>query len=305
VLIRGLKLACMLAAGALLVTACRPGDRTPSPNAPDARRLAQRAQTVRVPVKVLVPCGLVSAFRDIALHIEDHLPGIRFRMKIYPVVEMTDHVLAGEVQADVFVSLGYKEIERLEAAHKIVKGSVRNIARFELALIATADNPHAVKDLPDLLKPEIKHVTMPPPFENSVGYYTQDVLKRAKLWDELQPKLVYPPDSAQVIKYMREGRADAALVYDTCLIETYTPTGESKGVTGSVEKVAMIDPQLYPPMYAPAAILLNSREPDAANRVIEYLLTDAVKPSLRKYGYRPTTPAEASKRPTASPQAPG
>jgi molybdate transport system substrate-binding protein len=290
----------LLAGLVTLSVACRSTSRQRSMQPPPAGIPTRPSEIARVPVRVLVPCGLASAFRDIGIDIDKRLPDVRFSMEIVPVVEMTDRVLAGELEADVFVSLGYKEIERLEAAGKMVGGSIRDIAQFELALITVAGNPHGVQDLDDLLAPGIKHVTMPPPHENSVGYYTQDVLRRAGLWDRLGGKLVYPESSAQVIKYMREGKADAALVYDTCLIETYTPTGEPKGVKGNIEKVAMIDPKLYPALYVPAAILLDSPEPDAANRVIEYLLTDEAQASLRRYGYGSAAPD--TEEPTAPPQ---
>lgn len=274
-----------------------PAESTGRPVEPSVR-------AARVPVKVLVPCGLASSFRDLSRQISDDLPSIRLRTKVLPVVEMTDRVLSGELKADVFTSLGYKEIERLERAGKLVRGSVRNFARFRLALITAKGNPHGVRTLDDLLKPEIRHVTMPPPHENSVGYYTQDVLRNAGLWDKLREKLVYPETSAQVIKYMREGWAEAAVIYDTCLIETYTPTGEPKEASVVVDKVAMIDPKLYPPMYAPAGILSNSTEPDAANRVIEYLLTDTARRIVRQYGFLPPGDDHNAESLNDPPQAP-
>ena len=257
----------------------------PEPPRPTARSTTARLK--RIPVKVLVPCGLASAFRDLAGQIHDDLPDIALTTRTLPVVEMTDKVLSGEIEADVFTTLGHKEIERLRKAGKLARGSVRNFARFRLALIVIRGNPLGVTELQDLLKPEVKHVTMPPPHENSVGYYTQDVLRRAGLWEQLEPKLVYPEESAQVIKYMREGWADAAIIYNTCLIETYTPTGEPKHASTTVEKVAIIGPALYPTLYAAAAILINTDEADAANRVIKYLLSDAAGPCFRKYGYLP------------------
>ncbi len=248
----------------------------------------------RVPVKVLVPCGLASGFRDISVQIREDMPDIRFLTKVVPVVEMTDKVLSGELSGDVFTSLGYKEIERLEAAGKLARNSLRNIAQFRLALIAGKTNPHGVKCLEDLLRPEIEHVTMPPPHENSVGYYTQDVLRNAGLWEKLEPKIVYPATSAEVIKYMRKGWADAAVIYDTCLIETYTPTGEPKMARSTVDKVAMIDPSLHPRMYAPAGILVDTKEPDAAYRVIEYLASEKCMVVFEKYSFIP--PADPTER---------
>ncbi len=260
---------------------------------------AQPPEVPKATVRVLVPCGLASSFRDISLQIPEDMLDISFRTRVLPVVEMTDKVLAEEIGGDVFASLGYKEIERLQEAGKLVEGSVRNIARFRLALIAGRGNPHGIARLEDLTKPAVKHVTMPPPHENSVGYYTQGVLRKAGLWDKLEPKLVYPEDSAQVIKYMREGWADAAVVYDTCLIETYTPTGDPKGTEGVVDKIGMIDPALYPTMHAPAGILTTATDVDAANRVIEYLMSDRVAAITARYGYLPAEEGGAPPETTA------
>ena len=267
----------------LIIPGCSRNGAEPS----EAAATAQSPQppATRTPVRVLVPCGMASAFRDLVPLVHEDLPDIRLLTRTVPVVEMTDKVLSGEIEGDIFTSLGYKEIERLQEAGRLAGGSVRNIARFRLALITIKDNPLGVHELKDLLKPEVEHVTMPPPHENSVGYYTQDVLRSAGLWDQLQSKLVYPEHSAEVIKYMRKGWADAAVVYDTCLIETYTPTGESKKSSSTVEKVAMIDPDLYPTLYAPAGILVDTEHADAASRVVDYLLTDNARPCFRKYGY--------------------
>jgi len=249
-----------------------------------------------VRVHVLVPCGLASVFARITVEAQEDLPDVHLTSDIVPVVAMTDRVLNGSLHADLFTSLGYKEIERLQRAGKLVRGSVRNMARFELCLATAAGNPLGVKDLHDLLKPEVKHVTMPPPHENSVGCYTRDVLKKAGLWEALDPKIVYPASSAQVPKYLRKGWADAAVVYDTCLIETYTPTGEPKGAKGAVEKVAMIDPALYPTMYAPAALLKGSKHPRAARRVLDYLVSDAVADCFRQHGFKPLAPSRGGAR---------
>ena len=265
----------------------------------DGTAAPQSHEVPKAAVRVLVPCGLASSFRDISLQIPEDMPDISFRTRVLPVVEMTDRVLAGEIGGDVFASLGYKEIERLQEAGRLVEGSVRNIARFRLALIAGRGNPLGITRLEDLTRPAVRHVTMPPPHENSVGYYTQDVLREAGLWSTLEPKLVYPEDSAQVIKYMREGWADAAVVYDTCLIETYTPTGDPKGTEGVVEKIGMIDPSLYPTMYAPACILTTATDVDAANRVIEYLMSDRVAAITARYGYLPAEDGGASPETTA------
>jgi len=281
-----------LAAVLMLATGCTRDNglrqnTPPADKAVDSQTVPTKAAGVdgRVTVRVLVPCGLASGFRDVSMQIADDLPDVRFLTKVIPVVEMTDRVLSGEQKADVFVSLGYKEIERLEQAGKLAKNSLRNIAQFRFALIVGKGNPHGVRELADMLKPAVEHITMPPPHENSVGYYAQDILRNAGLWEKLQHKAVYPKTSAQVIKYMREGLADAAVVYDTCLIETYTPTGERKEAPVTVDKVAMVDSSLYPPMYAPAGIIVDSAEPDAAFRVIKYLGSQRCAEVFQRYGY--------------------
>ena len=69
----------------------------PEPPRPTARSTTARLK--RIPVKVLVPCGLASAFRDLAGQIHDDLPDIALTTRTLPVVEMTDKVLSGEIEA--------------------------------------------------------------------------------------------------------------------------------------------------------------------------------------------------------------
>ncbi len=75
------------------------------------------------------------------------------------------------------------------------------------------------------------------------GQYTEQLLNSMKLWDQLQPKLVFAEDVRQVYDYVARGEVDAGVVYSSDAAALHAP---GVYVYAEATQQGLHDPLVYP-----------------------------------------------------------
>lgn len=185
--------------------------------------------------------------------------------------------LAQQIQqgapVDVFFSAATKQMNDLQQANLLLNETRRNLLTNRLVLI-TPKNGVVLTDFKQLTDARIKRIAIGEPKSVPVGQYTQEMLTKLGLWQQLQPKLVLGSNVRQVLTFVESGNVDAGIVYTT----------DAKA-SPKVAVRATAAENSHSPIVYPVAVISSSRHPDAAKMFVEFLAGDRAKIVFQKHGF--------------------
>ena len=173
---------------------------------------------------------------------------------------------------DVFAAADTAHIDALLETGKLAAQSRAIYARGQLALWVPGRERGNVRELKDLTNPQIRFIAIAQPELAPYGLAAVEALKRAGLWDQLQPKFVYA-NSIGIAKQLADsGNADAAFTAYSLVLHD----------SGTVLKV---DSRLYRPIEQALAIVSASTRTREAQQFTSFLLGPEGRSILGGNGY--------------------
>lgn len=289
--------AALLLAGTILLGCARgPSSQegpAPTPFFPSQGGVQGSAASSQEIVEVYVPCGVASPFKAIKAAFEERHPGAAVRMLVEGNVDLVKRLEKGE-QPDVFVNIGDREMELLAQGGAIVAESQTVYATTSLVLVTPRKNPHRIRALEDLAGPAVKRIALADPDRISSGYHARQLLRKAGLWEAVQPKLVIKPGARGPLNLVLKGQAEAAFIYSTCLYEdrTQPPSGPADanpelGAIPLAEEAASIPCR--------AALTPKGRASEGARQFLEFLSDPQAQQALQAWQWQ--IPLEGSWKP--------
>ncbi len=160
---------------------------------------------------------------------------------------------------DVFISADAAQMDVVERAGRLASGTRFDLLGNRLVIIVPAGTA-ATAAWPDhLTAPEVRRIAMGDPEAVPAGVYGRRWLETIRVWSGVAAKVVPLPSSPAALAAVREGRAQAGIVY-------VTDAGRQPGVS-----VAYHVPDDEAPVIAyPAAAVRGGRE-DEARRFLAFL----------------------------------
>ena len=122
-------------------------------------------------------------------------------------------IVAG-AKVDVFLSADDRQMEVVERAGLVARGTRAPLVTNELVLIAPADAPASLTAV-DVLSGRIARLAMGEPSSVPAGVYGRQWLEHENAWSVLAPKVVPFPTVRAVLAAVDAGRVDAGIVYAT------------------------------------------------------------------------------------------
>ena len=173
--------------------------------------------------------------------------------------------------ADVFISADEAQMDRL---HKQIAPETRkDLLTNELIVVIRSDSSARIAELADLTKAPFARIALADPQAVPAGVYAREVLKKAGLWEKIEPKIV-PADVRAALAVVEAGNADAAFVYKTDALSL-----------SKVRVALQIPAELAPKIVYPMAILANSAHRVDAGRFLEFLKSDEAVQVFEKLGF--------------------
>lgn len=148
---------------------------------------------------------------------------------------------------DVFISADVAQMDAVEQAGRLADGTRFDLLGNQLALVGVAGTARVMLQPRDLVASEVRRVAMGDPQAVPIGVYGKEWLQRIGVWEAVALKVIPLPSSPAVLAAIREGRADAGIVY-------VTDTG------GAGYVVPLSD---GPRIVYPAAAIAGARQHDA------------------------------------------
>lgn len=173
---------------------------------------------------------------------------------------------------NVFISAGKKQMDALQSKELIIDDTRRDLLTNRLVLIVP--NNSDITTFQQLALPQVQKIAIGEPRSVPVGEYTQEVLKKLGLFEQIKSKFVLANNVRQVLAAVESGNANAGVVYIT----------DAK--TSKLVKVVEIAPEnLHSPIIYPVAVLKNSKSISAAKQYVQFLSGKQARAIFEKYGF--------------------
>jgi molybdate transport system substrate-binding protein len=176
--------------------------------------------------------------------------------------------------ADLFASASPKQMNELEKEGLLLEGTRKNFAENTVVLIIPA-GAKGISAFTDAGTDKIKQIALGEPTSVPVGQYAEQVFTSLNILDKVKAKAVYAKDVRQVLSYVEMGEVDAGVVYAT-----------DAAISKKVTVVAIAPEGTHKPVIYPAAVIKDSRHPDAAKGFLKWLSSSPEAGKiLVKYGF--------------------
>jgi len=252
-----------------------------SPQAPLSSPQALHSGT-HAPLRVAAAADLEPVLPPILSEFE-HATGIHAETTFQSSATLTAQIENG-APFDVFLSadLGFPK-RLIDAGLADAAGSNDSklpitYARGTLVLWERKDSQLPPPSLDLLRNPNLKRLAIANPDRAPYGRAAVAALNSLKLYDTLKPRLVTAEDIAQAAQFADTANADAGLI---SLTSALTPRLSADGT------YFIIPGDLYPPIEQGAVIISNTKQREAAHKLLDFLLSPAVQTELAKSGLTP------------------
>jgi len=223
-------------------------------------------------ITVSAAASLTDAFKDIATAFEQARPGAKVTLNFGATGQLLQQIVAG-APVDVFASADLETMDRAVRLAVILDESRTVFARNELVVAIPATSMLVLNRLADVTGPQVKRIAIGNPDSVPAGKYARDVLTTARLWPELQQRLVFTQNVRQALDYVARGEVDAAFVYRTDAIAAVNRA-----------RIALITKTETAVLY-PAAVVKGSSQAEEATAFVRFLRADAAQRILERYGF--------------------
>ena len=187
-------------------------------------------------------------------------------------------ILARQIEqgapVDVFIAAADKQMNDLQQQGLLVAGTQKFLLTNQLVLIVPKQSSVSVTNFRQLIKPEVKRISIGEPRSVPAGLYAAEVLKNLGIWEQVKSKFVLGNNVKSVLTTVETGNVDAGIVYLT----------DAKSSERS-EIVATADKKLHSPIRYPVAVIKSSKSPDGARQYLEFLQSKAATTIFKKYGF--------------------
>lgn len=215
---------------------------------------------------VLAAASLADVFADLAVAFEAANPGIDVQVSVGGSNALAVQIEEG-APADVFASANIAVMDDLSAAELTAAPQV--FARTELALATPIGNPADVTGLADLERDELFVGACAE--QVPCGAYAADLFAQAGVEPSIDTR---EPNVRSVVAKLIEGELDVGVVYASDIIafpDDVTAIMLPSGVSVEAQY--------------PISTLRESRDREAAQAFVDFVLSDAARPALVAAGF--------------------
>ena len=209
--------------------------------------------------------------------------GIRAEATFQASAMLTSQIENG-APFDVFMSADLSYPKRLLDAGLADTGGLAvpstpiTYAKGTLVLWERKDSQLPPPSLDLLRNPNLKRLAIANPDRAPYGRAAVAALTSLKLYDDLKPRIVTAENISQTAQFAESGNADAGLI---SLTSALTPQLANSG------SYFVIPRDLYPPIEQGMVIVNKTTQREAAQKLLDFLLSPAVQAQFAKSGLTP------------------
>ncbi len=182
---------------------------------------------------------------------------------------------------DLFFSADVEYARKLEAGGLAEPGTLYNYAvgRIVIWMPPGVNVDLNAQGMNALLDSAIQKIAIANPAHAPYGRAAVAAMKKSRIYEKVEPKLVYGENVSQATQFVQSGNAQAGII---ALSLAISPAMKDSG------KMWAIPTELHPPIEQAAVVVKSSQKKEAATAFLEYIKSAAGKAVMDKYGF--TTP---------------
>jgi molybdate transport system substrate-binding protein len=154
----------------------------------------------------------------------------------------------------VFISAADKQMTNLQSKGLLVSGTQQNLLTNQLVLIVPKQSSVSLTNFKQLIKPQVKCISIGEPRSVPAGQYATEVLKNLGILEQVKSKFVLGNNVKSVLTTVETGDVDAGIVYIT----------DAKN-SDKVTIVAIADEKSYSPIHCPITVIESSKSIDLSS----------------------------------------
>ncbi len=237
-------------------------------------RTVRNGEKPSTEIVVAAAANLADAFQELSRRFSEST-GIRVILSFGGTADLAKQIENG-APFDIFAAADSAHIEAQEQKGLLTPGTRALYARGSLVLWVPAGSTINVERVEDLQRKEVERIAIAKPDIAPYGQATVETLRALKMWDQVEPKVVYGMNVSQVKQFVSSGNAEAGF-----LPRALVKPGEGKHIE--------ISEELHRPIDQALGVIKASEKQDAAHRFADFVLSPEGQLILRKYGYKPPT----------------
>ncbi len=227
-------------------------------------------------VLVAVAANVSDVFQALSRDYEKQT-GTHITVSVGATVNLAQQVRYG-APFDLFVSADRETPLKLSEEGHLIPESVTVYARGRLVLWTSGSNRVGVEKLEDLLDAGITRIGVASPQVAPYGKAAQEALEAARLWKQLQPKIVFGGHVRHVQQYAASGNVEAAFL-PSSLVSSDSSVASMGG------RFFHVDARLYSPLDQALGVVASSANQEEAQRLADFVLSTRGQAFLKQAGY--------------------
>ena len=237
---------------------------------------SQQAERQKIELNVFAALGLKDALLDIQKEYEAKHPNVKIVYNLAATGVLQKQIGQG-APADVFITAAAKNMDDMVNQKLVNANTRRDIVSNDLVLIVNKEAALAVQGFDDLSKDEVKRVGIGAPETVPAGQYAIDVMNYLGIWDRVKDKAVQCKDVITIRSYVETGNVEAGIVF-----YTVAKTSDKVKVIASAPKDS------HQAIVFPGAVVTGSKQSQAAEDFLNYLVSPDGLSVFQKYGFSPS-----------------
>jgi molybdate transport system substrate-binding protein len=174
---------------------------------------------------------------------------------------------------DVFAAADSEHPEQLETKGMLTPGSRAIYARGRLVMWLPAGSDLKATRIEDITAKSFERIAIAKPDVAPYGRATVESLRALRIWDAIEPRVIYGQNVSQTKQYAATGNAEAAFI----------PLALVKPGEGSYLEVK---DELHQPIDQVLGIVKESKKQTEARKFVDFLLSPEIQELLSQRGYR-------------------
>lgn len=187
------------------------------------------------------------------------------------------NVLARQIDegapADIFFSADEAKMNSLEKSKLILPETRKSLLSNTLVIVVPEDSKLVFTTAKDLTKVK-GYIAIAEPQSVPAGIYAKEYLKKIDIWSKVIDRLVPTENVRAALAAVESGNADAGIVYKT-----------DAEISKKVKIAYEVPLQEGPKISYPVAIVKDTKNLEAAKKLLSYLESDPGIAVFKKYGF--------------------
>lgn len=240
-------------------------------------------KSAKTDLNVFAAASMTESLEELKAVFEEENPDLNLVFNFDSSGTLKTQIAEGAA-CDVFISAAKKQMDELDPNResKASKITIDPNTRFDLlenevTLAVKEDSNKDIRSFDDINTDKVDTIALGNA-DVPVGQYSESLLKNMEIWEMIQDKISFGSNVKEVTSWIREGAVDCGIIYST----------DAKAAGLKIVATANTD-MLDKKVIYPAALIENSPNREASEKLLDFLKTDRAREVFTKYGFKPAS----------------